>query len=113
MNAKRADATNDADVPSAAVDLVEPGGRVVLIGLAGVPSLVDTRTVTLKDLTVVGTLSASPGLTGAIDQYAHGLDPRPVVAATVGLAATADVLAGWRPALAGPGPKVHIDPRID
>ncbi|MFD0663110.1 zinc-dependent alcohol dehydrogenase [Thermocatellispora tengchongensis] len=35
----------------------------------------------------------------------------PLVAATVGLAETAGVLAGHRPADAGPGPKIHIDPR--
>ncbi len=105
------DATNDAGVPRAALDLVEPGGRLVLVGLAGEPSLIDTRTVALKDVTAVGILSASPGLDGTIEQYATGLDPRPLVAATVGLDRTADVLAGWRPASAGPGPKIHIDPR--
>jgi 2-desacetyl-2-hydroxyethyl bacteriochlorophyllide A dehydrogenase len=106
------DATNDKAVPAQALDFVEPGGRVVYIGLSGEPSLVDTRTVALKDVTVVGILSASPGLTGVIEHYADGrVDPRPVVAATVGLAATADVLAGCRPGQAGPGPKIHIDPR--
>jgi threonine dehydrogenase-like Zn-dependent dehydrogenase len=106
------DATNDRSVPAAALDTVEPGGRVVYIGLSGEPSLIDTRTVALKDVTVVGILSASPGLGGVIEHYASGrVDPRPVVAATVGLAATADVLAGRRPEHAGPGPKIHIDPR--
>ena len=105
------DATNDAGIPGAALDLVEPGGRLVLIGLAGQPSLVDTRVIALKDVTAVGILSASPGLGGAIEQYAAGLDPRPLVAATVGLHRTADVLAGWRPGDAGPGPKIHVDPR--
>ncbi len=105
------DATNGVDIPRTALDLVEPGGRLVLIGLAGDPSLVDTRTIALKDVTVVGILSASPGLDGTIEQYASGLDPRPLVAATVSLDRTADVLAGWRPRDAGTGPKIHIDPR--
>ena len=106
------DATNDQAVPAMALDAVEPGGRVVYIGLAGVPSLIDTRTVALKDVTVVGILSASPGLTGVIEHYSSGrVDPRPVVAATVGLSATIDVLAGRRPLNAGSGPKIHIDPR--
>ena len=105
------DATNGAGVPRAALDLVEPGGRLVLVGLAGEPSLVDTRTIALKDVTAVGILSASPGLGGTIEQYAAGLDPRPLVAATVGLGRAADILAGWRPDDAGPGPKIHIDPR--
>ena len=106
------DATNDRTVPAAALDVVEPGGRVVLIGLSGESSLVDTRTIALKDVTAVGILSASPGLRGVIEHYASGrVDPRPVVAATVGLGETADVLAGRRPAGSGPGPKMHIDPR--
>ena len=58
------------------------------------------------------TLSGSPGLAGTIEQYASGaVDPRPIVAATVGLAAVSDVLAGRRPAGAGDGPKFHVDPR--
>jgi len=106
------DASNAAGLPARALDLVEPAGRVVCIGLAGSPSLVDTRTLVLKDVTVVGVLSASPGLDRTIAAYASGLvDPRPLVAATVGLDQVGAVLAGRRPAGAGPGPKVHIDPR--
>jgi 2-desacetyl-2-hydroxyethyl bacteriochlorophyllide A dehydrogenase len=106
------DATYGADVPRLSLELVEPGGRVVLIGIASGPSTVDTRTLVLKDVTAVGILSASPGLAGAIAQYASGaVDPRPLVAATVGLEQVADVLAGRRPAGAGAGPKFHVDPR--
>jgi len=106
------DASNAVDLPALALDLVEPGRRVVCIGLAGEPSLVDTRSIALRDLTVVGVLSASGGLAGAIDAYASGaVDPRPLVAATVGLEAVASALAGAR----GPGwsaaPKIHVDPR--
>jgi threonine dehydrogenase-like Zn-dependent dehydrogenase len=105
------DATNAAGVPRAALDRVEPGGRVVYIGLAGEPSTIDTRTLVLKDVTAVGILSASPGLRGAIEQYASGrVDPTPLVAATVGLDRVAEVLAGWRPPGAV-GPKIHVDPR--
>ena len=105
------DATNSTDVPALALERVEPGGRVVYIGLSGRPSLVDTRTMVLKDVTAVGILSASPGLSGAIDHYARGLvRPHPLVAATVTLDDAAAVLAGWRPADAGPGPKIHIIP---
>jgi threonine dehydrogenase-like Zn-dependent dehydrogenase len=107
------DATYGADVPRRALELVEPGGRLVLIGIAGQPSLVDTRELVLKDVTAVGILSASPGLAGAIEQYASGaVDPRPLVAATVGLAEVATVLAGGRPEGSGAGPKVHVDPRL-
>ena len=106
------DASTAAGSPALALDLVEPGGRVVCIGIAGTPSAVDTRTLLLKDVTAVGVLSASPGLDATIAAYASGeVDPRPLVAATVGLDRVAAVLAGERPEGAGPGPKVHVDPR--
>jgi threonine dehydrogenase-like Zn-dependent dehydrogenase len=107
------EASNDAQLPAVALARVEPAGRVVYIGLAGVPSVIDTRTVVLKDVTAVGILSASPGLADTIAAFAAGdVDPRPLVAATVGLDQVAAVLAGQRPAGAGAGPKIHVDPRI-
>jgi 2-desacetyl-2-hydroxyethyl bacteriochlorophyllide A dehydrogenase len=106
------DASNSPALPARALDLVEPGGRVVYIGLAGSPSTVDTRTMVLKDVTAVGILGGSSGLAGTIEQYAAGsVDPRPLVAGTVGLAAVGDVLAGSRPAGCGAGPKIQVDPR--
>ena len=78
----------------------------------GRPSLIDTRTLALKDVTAVGILSASPGLDATIAAYAAGaVDPRPLVAATVGLDQVGAVLSGERPPGAGAGPKIHIDPR--
>lgn len=107
------DCSTGAELPARAVDLVEPGGRVVCIGLAGTPSRIDTRALVLKDVTVVGILSASPGLAATIEAYATGLvDPRPLVATTVGLDRVGDVLAGTRLPGAGNGPKVHIDPQL-
>ena len=55
------DASNAPALPARALDLVEPGKRVVYVGLAGSPSLVDARSLVLKDVTAVGILSASPG----------------------------------------------------
>ena len=107
------DASNAPGLPARALDLVEPGRRLVYVGLAGTPSRIDTRDLALKDVTAVGILSASPGLAGTIEQYATGaVDPRLLVAATVGLDRVGDVLAGWRPDTAGHGPKIHIDPRL-
>ncbi len=107
------DASNGAGLPARALDLVEPGKRVVYIGLAGSPSTIDTRRLVLKDVTAVGVLSASPGLAATVEAYAAGaVDPRPLIAATVGLDGAADVLAGRRPAGAGAGPKIHVDPRL-
>ncbi len=85
----------------------------MFVGLSAEPSLIDTRTMVLKDVTAVGILSASPALDGVIGHYASGsVDPRPLVAATVGLGQVGDVLAGHRPPGAGPGPKIHVDPRL-
>ncbi|MER7687134.1 alcohol dehydrogenase catalytic domain-containing protein [Streptomyces sp. NPDC097610] len=107
------DASNAVHLPARAVDLVEPAGRVVHVGLAGAPSLIDTRKLALKDVTAVGVLSASPGLDDTIRAYAEGVvDPRPLVAATVAIDRTAATLAGERPDEAGPGPKIHVDPRL-
>lgn len=100
------EASNGPQMPARAVELVEPGKKVVFVGLAGSPSLLDTRVMALADVTAVGILSASPGLDGTIAAYAAGdVVPHPLVAATLPLEAAADVLAGKRPPGAGPGPK--------
>jgi threonine dehydrogenase-like Zn-dependent dehydrogenase len=105
------DATNAAQVPAQAVELVDAGRRVSLIGIAGRPSLIDTRNAVLREVTVTGVLSASGGLADAIDRFASGgVDPRPLVAATVRLDEVASVLAGRREAAWGNAPKIHVDP---
>jgi threonine dehydrogenase-like Zn-dependent dehydrogenase len=105
------DASNSPQLPALALDLVEPGKRIVYIGLSGTPSSIDTRSLVLKDVTAVGILAGSAGLAGTIESHASGaVDPRPLVGATVGLAQAGDVLAG-RLTPSGPGPKTHIDPR--
>ena len=107
------DATNAASIPAQVLDLVEPGRRIVYVGLAGTPSTIDTRTLALKDVTAVGILGGSAGLVGAIADYASGrVDPRPLVAATVSLDEIGAVLGGWSPPYAGPGPKIQVDPRL-
>jgi threonine dehydrogenase-like Zn-dependent dehydrogenase len=107
------DATSDATLPSTALDLVEPGGRVVYIGISAEKSEIDSRSLTLKDVTAVGILSGSTALDETIALFASGrVDPRPLIAATVGFGDVASVLAGERPSHAGPGPKIHVDPQI-
>jgi len=106
------DATNDPGIPALAIETVEPGGRIVYIGIAGEPSYVDSRIITLADVTVVGILSGSPGLARTIDLYASGkVDPRPLIAATISMSEVTDVFKGKRPIGAGSGPKIQIDPR--
>jgi len=103
------DTSNSDELPALALKLVEPARRVVYIGLAGAPSIIDTRDMVLKDVTAVGVLSASPGLDGTIDSYAKGaVDPRPLVGATIELEDLAEVLAGKRPAGSENRPKVHV-----
>jgi threonine dehydrogenase-like Zn-dependent dehydrogenase len=107
------DATSSEASPAIAARLVDPAGRIVLIGLAGTPSIVDTRDLVLADITTVGILSASPGLAGAIEAFATGaVDPDSIVGEVIGLAEVASRLDGRRGAAAGPGPKVHVDPRL-
>jgi threonine dehydrogenase-like Zn-dependent dehydrogenase len=107
------DASPAPGMPAFAVDVVQPGRRVVFIGIAGSPSTIDTRTLVLKDVTAAGILSASPGMAQTIEQYAAGaVDPRPLVAATVGLGEVGGVLAGASPPSAPGGPKIHVDPRL-
>src|SRR5690349_9092983 len=60
------DASTAPHLPNRALELVEPAGRVVYIGLAGEPARLDHRTLLLKDVTAVGVLSASPGLDATI-----------------------------------------------
>ena len=105
------DASNGPGSPALAAELVDAGRRIVLIGLSDVASALDTRVLVMKDAHAVGILSASPGLAGAIELYASGaVDPRGLVAATLTLDDVGGVLGGVRPADAGPGPKIHVDP---
>ena len=103
------DASNSAEVPARAVQLVEPAKRVVYIGLAPSPSNLDTREMALKDVTAVGILSGSPGLDGAIAAYAsRAVEPGPLVGTVVDMDDVADVLAGDGPNTGSKGPKVHV-----
>jgi 2-desacetyl-2-hydroxyethyl bacteriochlorophyllide A dehydrogenase len=98
------------EVPSIAVEQVEPAGRVVLVGLAPSPSLLDTRRAVLRDVTVVGILGASAGLERAIELLGDArIRVEPLVAATVGLDGVADVLAGLVSSPSG-APKFLVDP---
>ena len=107
------EATSNERMPALSVRLAKPAGRVVYIGLSSTPSLVDSREIVLKDITAVGILSASPGLAGAIESFAGGaVVPDAIVSEVVALEEVPDRLEGRRGADAGPGPKVHVDPRL-
>ena len=108
----RTDASRDDPKPASRVRLgalAEPAGRLVCIGISGVPSLIDSRDLVLGDLTAIGILGASAGLAPAIEHYADGrVDPSAIVEVTVGLECAAAALAGQ--VSAGAGTKIHIDP---
>lgn len=99
-----------SEVPACALERVEPAGRVVLVGLAPAPSMLDTRRAVLRDVTVIGILAASAGLGRAIELLAGGrIRVEPLVAATVGLDEVADVLDGLMASPSG-APKFLVEP---
>ena len=105
------DCTNDASVPAMALSLVEPGGRLVCIGVSARPSRIDTRGLVLADVTAVGILGASAGLAAAVSAYAGGrVVPAALAQVVVGLDRAAEALAGR--ISPGAGTKIHIDPRL-
>ena len=106
------DASSVHTMPALGIDLVDPAGRVVFIGLSEGPSLIDTRALVLQDVTAVGILSGSPGLLGTIELFASGaVNPEPLVSEVIGLDEVASRLEGERGEASGAGPKVHVDPR--
>jgi 2-desacetyl-2-hydroxyethyl bacteriochlorophyllide A dehydrogenase len=106
------DLSTAEEAPARAVEIVEPAGTVVLVGIAEEPSVLDTRRVVLRDVTVVGILAASAGLEGAIEMFASGrIATEPLVSEVVGLEEVAGVLGGVRPPSPSGAPKTLVDPR--
>lgn len=106
------DLSTAREAPARAVEIVEPAGTVVLVGIAEEPSVLDTRRVVLRDVTVVGILAASAGLEGAIEMFASGrIETEPLVAEVIGLGEVAHVLGGARPPSPTGAPKTLVDPR--
>ena len=106
------DASNAAHLPALALNLVEPAGRVVYIGLAGSPSHIDTRTLALKDVTAVGfcqalLVSTPPSRrTRAVPSIPGRWSPPPSASSR------SAPCSRERPEAAGPGPKIHVDPLL-
>jgi 2-desacetyl-2-hydroxyethyl bacteriochlorophyllide A dehydrogenase len=106
------DASTAPEVPARAVQQVEPGGRVVLVGLADTPALIDSRVAVLRDVTVTGILAASAGLDPAIAAFADGsVRPEAVIDRVVSLEELAELLFSGAP-LVSTAPKLHADPRL-
>ena len=95
-----------------ALDLVEPAGRVVYIGLAGsqkssTPGPWSSRTSPRLAFCRPLPASAPPSRLTAVWSI-----PVHLVAATVSLEQVGAVLAGDRPEAVGRGPKIHVDPQL-
>jgi len=106
------DMSTAREASARAVEIVEPAGTVVLVGISEEPSLLDTRRAVLRDVTVVGILAGSAWLEGAIEMFASGrIRTDPMVAEVVGLEEVADVLGGARPPSLTGAPKTLVDPR--
>lgn len=107
------EATSIDSMPSHCIDLVRPAGRLVYIGLSAGPSLIDSRSIVLKDVTAVGILSASPGLAGAISIFSSGtVVPDEIVGEVIRLDEVPSRLEGHRGDSLTGGPKVHVDPQL-
>jgi len=106
------DASNASASPRRAFDLVETGGRVALIGMAGEESRADARPLVRKEVTVVGLLGGSAGIGPTIDAYASGeVTVAPLVQAVLSLEEAATWFGGAP--VAGPGVKILVDPQKD
>lgn len=107
------DATNDPAVPALVLRQVEPAGRVVLVGLADTPAVVDARNAVLRDVTVTGILAASKGLEATIAAFADGsVEPGPLVDRVVALEELPALLAAETAGPRAAAPKIQVDPTI-
>lgn len=99
-----------------AVDLVRPGGRVVVVGLQEAPVAVDLRSLALREKELIGTLAHSFGADfgEAIEMLESGGDVWRLLAPSV-LPLEDLVTGGLKPMVAGdPTPiKTLFDPWID
>ncbi len=108
--------TGVGDMVRQAVDLVRPGGRVVVVGLQEVPVAVDLRSLALREKELIGTLAHTFGADfgPAVEMLEAGGDVWRLVAPSV-LPLEDLVTGGLAPMAAGdPTPiKTLFDPRID
>jgi threonine dehydrogenase-like Zn-dependent dehydrogenase len=97
-----------ADVPARCLSHLEPGGRLVLVGLSGDPSPLESSDLVVNDITVTGLLSGSNVFAETIATLqAADFDPSVLVGDEIPLERTAEAL-GPRPADRQRAPKTHI-----
>lgn len=97
-----------AAVPGWCLDQLEPGGRLVLVGISGQPSPLEARDLIVGDVTVSGLLSGSPVFSRAIDLLAGGrVAADSLIGEVVELEDLAAALGGKRGS-SGQGPKLQV-----
>jgi threonine dehydrogenase-like Zn-dependent dehydrogenase len=97
-----------ADGPARCLRHLEPGGRLVLVGLSGDPSPLESSDLVVNDITVAGLLSGSSVFAETITTLlAADFDPEVLVGDEIPLERTAEAL-GPRLADRQRGPKTHI-----
>ena len=98
-----------AEVPRFCLDHLEPSGHLVLVGISGEPSLLESRNLVVGDVTVSGLLSGSPVFARTIDLLASGaIAAESLIGEVVDLEDLPDVLGGRRALKPGSGPKVQV-----
>lgn len=101
-----------AAAPRHCLDRLQPGGQLVLVGISGDPSPLETRDLIIRDVTLSGLLSGSPAFGRTIEALARGeVDAELLVGTVVGLDEIGPVLAGAAPPAETRrvvGPKVQI-----
>lgn len=98
-----------AEVPRLCLEHLEPSGHLVLVGISGEPSLLESRNLVVGDVTVSGLLSGSPVFARTIDALASGTaNAESLVGEVVDLEELPDVLSGRRARGTALGPKVQV-----
>jgi threonine dehydrogenase-like Zn-dependent dehydrogenase len=97
-----------ADVPARCLSYLEPGGRLVLVGLSGDPSPLESSDLVVNDITVVGLLSGSNVFAETITMLQTvDFDPAILIGEEIPLERTVDALVP-RSASRQVAPKTHI-----
>ncbi|MHC2999986.1 zinc-dependent alcohol dehydrogenase [Microbacterium sp. HJ5] len=103
------EATGAGDVPQLALDRLQPGGRLVLLGVPGEPATLDVATTVLKDVTVHGVLGGSSAIQETINtmtQLQHVAST--LVASRVRLEEVERILQAGARATHAPGTKIQV-----
>jgi threonine dehydrogenase-like Zn-dependent dehydrogenase len=107
------EASGAASAPGRCAMSVEPGGRLVLIGVAGQASLIDTRHLVTNDITAIGILGGSLGLRPALAAYgSRDVIPDSLVSQVISLDQVSQAFAAVTGQPKPGAPKVQVNPSL-